>query len=608
MKKIPALADIKADERIICACLAALITFGINAGSQLVIGAESDNIFVNFISKLSQSIYTSNIVDFTTWGCVFCMALYVRRHKHGRDIIGMIVALLLAFLYIWTFSYKDNTDIYVLHANFFQLFQTTVKTLGYAGLFYYMFEAIYLIYTKYECADKGGIFDLRFFAICFTLVFAVWIIYIVLGYPGSVAGDAIGQLNQFFKDEINAHHPPLSTMIMGMCVSIGLQFGNGAAGICLYLVLQAAICSIIISYSICVMQSLGISKRLCTLFLLILCSPIFGMYAQYFEKDMLYAIFTLMFGILSVRSLMFEDNSKSNGIFIFIVGILCCFLRNNGIYAIIPFYIACILMHKNKRTKGIYGVFAVGTVVIYIMINSVVFPMMGITPGHIREALSIPMQQSARYIRDYNYDVSEEEVAAMQLFFDDYESVAETYEPPCADAVKSMVIIEKKDIPGYFKNWFTMGMRHLGCYFDAFMCLNYGYLAPNEQNMEPSPSNDIVLEQLGDIGVDGHQNEVNLQILSSLSFINIVFPFLRYLTMPGFYTWVFIVLLAIQIKLRLNKALVLMIPSFMNLLVCLASPLCNGFRYELPLILSIPLMIAVTCRQINENKLTVSST
>ena len=43
------------------------------------------------------------------------------------------------------------------------------------------------------------------------------------------------------------------------------------------------------------------------------------------------------------------------------------------------------------------------------LVNNVIFSAMGIEKGNIREALSAPMQMSARYIRDHGDEVTEEE-------------------------------------------------------------------------------------------------------------------------------------------------------------------------------------------------------
>lgn len=152
-----------------------------------------------------------------------------------------------------------------------------------------------------------------------------------------------------------------------------------------------------------------------------------------------------------------------------------------------------------------------------------------------------------------------------------------------------------------------MGLKHPGVYFDAFMCLNYGYLAPTEQNAEangdmPNQEEEVIMSQLYDMGVDGTQDENNVQILKYLIFMNMVFPIVRYLSMPGIYLWMTIIVAALFIKLKRRDGYVILIPNVINLLVCLASPLCNGMRYELPVVLSMPIILGIASLFMHEKK------
>ena len=207
------------------------------------------------------------------------------------------------------------------------------------------------------------------------------------------------------------------------------------------------------------------------------------------------------------------------------------------------------------------------------------------------------MQQTARYLRDHGDEITEDERIALEGFCYTYEMLPEIYDPACADPVKNIVNIKIDKPVDYFKAWIEMGMRHPDTYFDAFMNMNYGYLAPNEQNVEPDLSISYD-QQLTDMGFWRIQGEVPIQIFSKIVFINVVFPFLRYLTMPGFYTWIILISFMLLIKYRRKAAIILLVPEIMTILVCLASPLCNGLRYELPVVFVTPLIIAWTWYQV----------
>lgn len=58
-----------------------------------------------------------------------------------------------------------------------------------------------------------------------------------------------------------------------------------------------------------------------------------------------------------------------------------------------------------------------------------------IEPGSIREALSLPFQQTARYALEYGNEITEEEAAVISNILD-YEHLAENYNPRISDPVK----------------------------------------------------------------------------------------------------------------------------------------------------------------------------
>ena len=600
--------NMRSRKRSVAYALISLFVLGaINATDVLVIGAESSNIILNFVSKLAYSVSTVNIVDVMT-----CIGLYAiiasvfKDEKFKIDIAGLIVAVILSFLYMWCFSYKLSEDTTAMFANSYQVFMTVFRYLGYTVLFYVGYEIFYNAIKNTELSSNSK--NIKISLISAIIVFTGWMLWILLAYPGTVAGDGVTQLGQYYFKEVSAHHPPLSTWIMGSLFRIG-QFitGDGRFGIFLYLLFQAVLGAFIIGYSIATMYKIGIHKAICYVVAVFFgITPIFGLFAQWYEKDLLYSLFTLLFLTKLVQICLSTESALiKDYIILAIEGLLCVFLRNNGIYAVIPALFMLLIPVKDKTRRTLLVGITIGIVILTSIVNGPVFKAMGIEQTNIREALSVPMQQSARYIAEYGDEVTEDEREVLESFFNDYDNIPNVYEPFCADAVKNTVFVEKEELPRYFATWFKMGLKHPGVYIDAFMCLNYGYFAPVEQNAEangdmPNQEHDAIMSQLNDMGTDGTQNTESIGILKSLIYINMVFPIIRYLTMPGIYMWLMIVLTAIILKCKSHKGYVILIPNIINLLVCLASPLCNGMRYELPVVLSMPLIMAVTAVLISE--------
>ncbi len=607
-----------------------LAIMAVNANETLISGVESDDTILKFVSKFSLAFSTYNFVDLLSFAGTFFLLMYIYKEPRKFNLSGAIVSAIFSFLYIWSFSYKTANDTSILFGNSFQIFLTVMMFIGLFGLFYIIFEFFCVLLEKQgTCNGKKEEFGKKHFFIGVCMIMLGWLPWLIMNYPGSVAGDTIGQLGQFFSGEVNAHHPPLSTFLIGGCVKLGEILIDRNFGVFLYLLLQAVLGSVLFTYSVYKMYELGISKMYCVAAMIFFVfTPLFGLYSQWLQKDMLYSEFVLMYVLLMVDILRENKIDGKKTILLFTVGMLVCLLRNNGIYVIVPTYIflaiyfrgqqagrTCQHVHltvveraKNsivwcrvfdlKRKRHIRMIFlAIATVILYLCITIGLYPILGIKNGSVREALSIPMQQTARYLRDHGSEVTEDERNALEGFCHEYEKMPEIYDPTCADPVKDIVNVEIRNPVGYFKAWLKMGLKHPETYFDAFMNMNYGYLAPNEQNVEPDLSVSYD-QQLVDMGLRRMQKDTPVQIFSKIVFINVAFPFLRYMTMPGLYTWIVIVSVALLIKYERKEAIGLLVPEIMTILVCLASPLCNGLRYELPVVFVTPLMIAWTWYQV----------
>ncbi|SHI31789.1 hypothetical protein SAMN02745229_02889 [Butyrivibrio fibrisolvens DSM 3071] len=597
-------------KKLIFAIISIIVVCAINASVVMVTGVETENSLLEFVSKFSFSVSTVNIVDVVSCFGIYALLTYAFGDDKFKLVIPeLISAVLLSFLYIWCFSYKLTQDTSALFDNPFQTYITIFRFLGYTVLFYAAIESFFKFLGSVNIKENNTSCK-DVFIISSVVIFLGWLFWIVMAFPGTVACDGVTQLGQYYFDSVSAHHPPLSTWIMGVLFDIGKGITkNPRYGVFLYLFVQAIVGAVIIGYSIYTMARIGFGRIVCyaiAVFFAII--PIFGMFAQWYEKDLFYGLFTLLFLTKLITMCLDTENvSIKDCIILTVEGLLCVFLRNNGIYAVIPVMIVMAFLMKKKLIRRLLWGCSAFVIVVSIIVNGPVFNSMGIEKVNIREALSVPMQQSARYVKEYGGEVTEEEMAVLGTFFNDYYNLPEIYEPFCADSVKNTVFVQKENLGKYFLTWFKMGLKHPGVYFDAFMCLNYGYLSPIEQNAEANgdmPNQDMenVMSQLIEMGVDGSQDLDNIQILKSIIYVNMVFPLIRYLSMPGAYMWLTIILIAFFIRIRSRKGYVILIPNIINLLVCLASPLCNGMRYQLPVILSMPIMIAVTIYLINNSE------
>lgn len=86
---------------------------------------------------------------------------------------------------------------------------------------------------------------------------------------------------------------------------------------------------------------------------------------------------------------------------------------------------------------------------------------------------SLPFQQTARYVRDYGTEVTEDEKQAIEKVLD-YNSLAEIYSEVTADPVKTTYHAQNtKELMDYFTVWFRQFLKHPVCYIESFWNQNY---------------------------------------------------------------------------------------------------------------------------------------
>ncbi|MBR6003218.1 MAG: hypothetical protein IK068_00680, partial [Lachnospiraceae bacterium] len=487
-------------------------------------------------------------------------------------------SLVLSFLFVLsTFYAKFDASDYMF-ANVYQLGMTVLSVVGMALFFYALLRMILL---KNEEADtfKETFFSKHIFVISAVLLFLAWIIWVIGNYPGSANPDSIQQLKYFRGEEPWSNwHPPLSSVIMGSCFALGQKIKDANFGFFLYCLLQTITGSLVFAFALKKLKDFGVSIKAIALTLIYLMFvPIFGCYSQWFEKDFLYTqavVFQLVF-MLSI--FVKKECERKDLIGLIVSSLLCVFLRNNGIYAVTPALIALLLWIKKDQKKKVL-IALLSTVISFVLVVKVIFPLAHVSATSISESIGFMFQQTARYAVEYPDDIDEYEKEVLDKNFNGIEHLY-NYDPRINDPVK--IYYNHSDFKGYLKVWFSQLKKHPGVYFEAFLNGSYGYMAPVESEIGAWVQRDYYSYQT-DLGAFHPMNNILNESLVWVWNLSQSLPVLRFLTMPGLYTWVLLVSAWYVLKKREASKLILMIPSFVNILVCLASPLANAMRYALP--------------------------
>lgn len=553
------------------------------------------NPLLNGVNKLTNTFIGG--IDFLDLFAVLGLYLLLRfvfEKEKKIDLSSLLLSVALAVLLLFCISFEKYNSPALVTANSYQILSSVGCVLGFSAILYGTIRGFACLLQNgslvSEKMKQDAFYRKHFLPIGAAILFLSWIPWVILNYPGSGCPDSTLQIQQFLGlQEWSAGHPPLSSLIMGGLFSLGSALIDPNFGFFLYCLLQICVGALVFSLSMKKLLDLGISYKWCMAGIFFFAfTPLWATYAQWVEKDFLYTGIAVLQTVCMMDILIRKECSAKQLIPLLCSSLLAVFLRNNGIYAILPALLFLgIWLKKAARRRVLLS--ALILVVIYESVLRGLFPALGIHRASIVEALGIPFQQTARYVCEFPDEVTEEEKEVLGTSFEYGQFFS--YNPVLTDPIKNAV--RNFNLADYMKVWLKMFPKHPGCYVSAFLNIGYGYLAPVSQNIEAWIQMEYY-DSMKDLGLYHVFSKDGATVLSQIWYQSATFPLVKYLCTPGLYTWVIAALTLYLLKKRRFSALILFVPSYMNILVCLASPMASAIRYELPTVASVPLLIGWT--------------
>lgn len=529
-----------------------------------------------------------------------------------------VLSLILAFFMIFGNSFMCVGSTALIFKNIGYFLLSLIIYIGYYYLFLVLISYLFRFLDKNNFSEenkekKGNKFVATFkkhpflFSLCFIVI--CWLPYIISYYPIILSPDPSFQIRQFFGirtkyadyaillDEnvvMTNHHPVTHTMLLGGCLKLGTMIGNDNLGLFFYSIIQISVLASVLAFSIYYMQKMGLkTKYLIGVLLIYALVPMFPLYAMSGVKDVLFGAFIFLYFIFlhNVVKTKCKGYKWWNYLLIIILLILICLFRNNGIHVLILSLPFTLIIARKKWKQlltvmvcvfGFYGVF-----------DKVILPYYKITPGSIREMLSVPFQQTARLAKYHGDELTEEEIAAIDKILG-YDDLAERYDPELADPVKNEFnkYATDEDLKEYFKVWFNGLIKHPGTYIEATMNNVYGFFYPEKTKWYVYYNFD---DRITENGFDYHYNslETSRNILSEYAVAFPYIPGIGLISNIGFNVWIIFTLFAYAIYKKLYKNILILAPALILILVCVVGPANTYFRYALPFIFAMPFITGV---------------
>lgn len=570
---------------------------------------------------------------------------YIRKkceQDDGSKKTRGFLALLFSFFMVFgkSFELTDSWRLIFTVPNG-QVIKALVMFAGYTALFYHLTALAFRLLDRGAEALANGnereswtagrypgvirwylrsLQDRPFLTLFLTLLIAS-VPNLVMSYPARFMGDTRPQIVQAYRvlqdtgfgyltpDHllkenvfINQHHPVVHTVLIHACLVVGDAVGGSLnAGIFLYILLQAVVLMASFAYAGTVaVRKTGISAGgMLAVVGYALIHPHIANYMFLVTKDTIYSAFLLLYVICLYRILAGEKGRRLAVLTgLGMAGMIL--FRNEGRYVLILFALLAVLIRKETRKQFLCMLLLV--VLFSAAVFRVLFPALGFTPGSRREMLSIPFQQTARYVRDHGNEVTEEEREAIDRVLD-YQAIAEKYKPDISDDVKATFREQAtgEDLADYFRAWAGMLLKHPGTYIQATMNNYYQYFYPGEKrinyysNTSATKRVNTTNKKMALIGKRFSLPDSTARLrkwydkaMNGMKKI----PGFDILFTAAFYSWTVILFLFWAARRKNRKGCVLFCLPAVIYGVCLLSP-CNGYynRYQYPVMLIIPFII-----------------
>lgn len=607
----------------IFACLAAMALCMSFPQPELSQSAQGSGI-LNMMENLRRSLDGTAIQTSIFAAAFFLLRRWNEKRRRGSYILLPLICFLIAVIWLMAEGFIQDNSLRSLTSGAGQRLKCCIYLLGSAWLLTQLAVALDILISSgadlsWKREGRLTAFYRRHAFLCpFILILLSCALPLILAYPGGMNADSWGQAGMFFKVvrpdwglyEFTSHHPPAHTVYFASIIALGKKLGSANLGLFTVMLLQAGMYSAVFAYSLYAMRRLGAPRYLRIISLLaILFSPYFVSSYPMVIKDNVYSWAILLFVIELIYMLYLgRDYWRSKGhIALLALGLMGSMLfRNNGKYVIYPMILLMlIILSVRNRKEGRKSLLkpALALLLPVLAANLILSGLMSyydIEKGSIREALSLPIQQTARYVLERGDEVTEEEKAAISAVLD-YDNLASDYYPMESDAVKDKFNpdADAQDVLNYLKTWLKQGLKHPFVYIKATVNQNYPLVYPFQEGNQISVDtlnryHLYAAESIGitDVEVMPRLNNIRNEFNHDLMYL----PFTGAMCNIATYVLALLFFCCYALRRRLWDFFVPALPLLLSLAIVVAAPGIRGTpRYAYPILYSLPVVMSWYC-------------
>lgn len=481
-------------------------------------------------------------------------------------VLFIVYAKLINIVYLWIDNYTENA--------YKKNFQSMKKTNGIQN-----------------SLVTGSFINEHYLLFCFIVIMASWLPYYIIYMPGSVPADGSYQLLEGTGvfELTNGHSWLLSLWFGAIYKTIGKLSANLAIFFIVFT--NGLLEALAYAYVLNVLKKLNCPKWLNIASLVFYAAnPCIATYAQAVLKDGLFYAAMAVFTV-SILDILINKNVKKKDYFILLLAaLMLLILRRDGVARVIIGLVLLLLFISKNRKWHVVSLMAV--VMAMQLLLGAAADMLDVVPGLKREPYSIPLQQTARFIKEFPDDLTPAERRAIARVLD-INTIAEAYNPEISDYVK--VTFNENATPyelnAYKKTWLSMLRKHPVLCLETTLSNSFGYFYPSytftqmrayqlynseDGNIENGLTYRYVLPKSIREGVNSFLHGMRKV------------PVLRLLFSPGFYTWLIIIGLGYMLRTKKRTDIVFWF-ALINIMICIGSPVNGLIRYADIYIVLVPI-------------------
>lgn len=518
--------------------------------------------------------------------------------KQSRTLVIFFLALCFSLCIVLAESFNKYDSWELIFGSGFRFIISLIKTFIIFSITFFFLIKLYNYLNSRTFASvkicsntkwNKKLFERHPFGFPWLVLMIFWLPNYILYFPGCLTYDVVRQYEQFFVGPLLNNNPVLTTFFMSAFLKVGRILGDQQIGIGIYTLFTFVLTSLIISLSFIWMKKRKIAFWLRWLGLAFWgLFPIWSAYARTAVKDTLYYTVYFIFTLAIFEIIIDPDDffSHKRTVFgFFLLNILLFLVRHNGFYVVIATQIGLLIFCKGFRKKCL--LILVSVLLFWGLLNNIILPAANIRPGGTQEMLSIPFQQTARYIKYHSDEITSDEKKVIQSVLD-YENIGHDYNPDLSDPVKNTYKKKGEFLPEYFKVWWQQFLKHPSTYIQATLNGTYGYWGYMSDVRYPygyyvQPDQFWLYNEKYKVSYIQGLEKFRLTYYKMLDSCFQHTP-LTILTKPMLYTWTLIFAMGFFLQNRgKRKYWIVFIPAIISFLICLASPVNGDMRYILPL-------------------------